>query len=87
VLRCTCESAHHAAIETVADIKASVVMGNEYVESFDRRGSAILDVILGCWHFNTSRPFTISGYTYEVCLDCGKKFSYLLRTMSLTADR
>jgi hypothetical protein len=46
-----------------------------------------LHVILGCWHFNTSRPFTISGYTYEVCPDCGKKFSYSLRTMSLTADR
>lgn len=42
MLKCTCERAHHAAIETVADIKASVVMGNEYVESLDRRGSAIL---------------------------------------------
>ena len=43
-----------------------------------------LDVILGCWHFNTSRPFTISGHTYEVCLDCGKEFSYSIRTMSFT---
>ncbi len=45
-----------------------------------------LDVVLGCWHFNTSRPFTLSGHTYEVCLDCGKQFPYSLRTMSLTAD-
>jgi hypothetical protein len=46
-----------------------------------------LDAIFGCWHFNTSRPFTISGHTYEVCLDCGKEFPYSLRTMSFTADR
>ena len=46
-----------------------------------------LDVIFGCWHFNTSRPFTISGHTYEVCLDCGKEFPYSRRTMSFAADR
>jgi len=46
-----------------------------------------LDVTFGCWHFNASRPFTISGHTYEVCLDCGKEFPYSLRTMSFTADR
>lgn len=45
-----------------------------------------LDVILGCWHFKTSRPFTLSGHTYEVCLDCGKELSYSLHTMSFTAD-
>lgn len=45
-----------------------------------------LDVILGCWHFNMSRPCTISGRTYKVCLDCGKQFSYSLRTMSLTTE-
>lgn len=42
-----------------------------------------LDVGLGCWHFNISRPFTLSGHTYEVCLDCGREFPYSLRTMSL----
>ena len=41
MLRCTCERVHHAGIETVADIKARVVGGNEYVEILDRRGSAI----------------------------------------------
>ena len=29
------------------------------------RALRFLDVIPGCWHFNTSRPFTISGHTYE----------------------
>ncbi len=85
MLRCTCERVQRAGIESVADIAASVVMGNEYVESFDRHGTAILRC-LGCWHFNTSRPFTISGHTYEVCLDCGEEFPYSLRTMSFTAD-
>ena len=30
----------------------------------------------GCWHRNLSRPFTLSGWTYEVCLNCGKKLAY-----------
>jgi hypothetical protein len=46
-----------------------------------------LDVVLGGWNFNISRPFTLSGHTYEVCLNCGKEFPYSLRTMSLTPDR
>ena len=32
--------------------------------------------LFGCWHRNLSRPFTLSGWTYEVCLTCGKKFAY-----------
>lgn len=35
-----------------------------------------VDLVFGCWHRNLSRPFTLSGWTYEVCLDCGKKFAY-----------
>jgi hypothetical protein len=33
-----------------------------------------LERIFGCWHGNVSRALTISGRTYEVCLDCGKQF-------------
>jgi len=36
----------------------------------------IVDAVLGCWHRDRSRPFTLSGWTYEVCLDCGRKFAY-----------
>ncbi len=36
----------------------------------------MLEVIFGCWHRKLSRPFTLSGWTYEVCLNCGKKFVY-----------
>jgi len=32
--------------------------------------------VFGCGHRNLSRPFTLSGWTYEVCLNCGKKFAY-----------
>ena len=32
--------------------------------------------LFGCWHRKLSRPFTLSGWTYEVCLNCGKKFAY-----------
>ena len=35
-----------------------------------------LEYLFGCWHGNLSRPFTLSGWTYEVCLNCGKKFPY-----------
>jgi hypothetical protein len=34
------------------------------------------DFIFGCWHRRLSRPFTLSGWTYEVCLECGKQFPY-----------
>jgi len=34
------------------------------------------ELLFGCWHRNLSRPFTLSGWTYEVCLTCGKKFAY-----------
>jgi hypothetical protein len=36
----------------------------------------ILDFLFGCWHRHRSRPFTLSGWTYEVCLNCGRKFNY-----------
>src|SRR5258708_37081825 len=84
VLRCTCERAHHAAI---ADIKPSAVMGTNMWKALIDAAVRVLDVILGYWHFNTSRPFTISGHTYEVCLDCGKQFSYSLRPISLSDAR
>ena len=35
-----------------------------------------LELLFGCWHRNLSRPFTLSGWTYEVCLNCGKKLAY-----------
>jgi len=34
------------------------------------------ELLFGCWHRNLSRPFTLSGWTYEVCLNCGKKLDY-----------
>jgi hypothetical protein len=36
----------------------------------------VVDSVLGCWHRHRSRPFTLSGWTYEVCLNCGRKFNY-----------
>ena len=87
MLRCTCERVQHTAIESAADIAASVVMGTNMWKALIDTALRFLDVIFGCWHFNTSRPFTISGHTYEVCLDCGKEFPYSLRTMSFTAHR
>jgi len=36
----------------------------------------IFEFVFGCWHRDLSRPFTLSGWTYEVCLTCGRKFAY-----------
>jgi len=33
--------------------------------------------LFGCWHRKLSRPFTLAGRTYEVCLSCGKEFAYV----------
>ena len=33
--------------------------------------------LFGGWHRKLSRPFTLSGRTYEVCLSCGKEFAYV----------
>jgi hypothetical protein len=40
------------------------------------------DFLFGCPHRSLSRPFTINGRTYEVCLDCGARFTYSLETMA-----
>jgi len=36
----------------------------------------LFESVFGCWHRDLSRPFTLSGWTYEVCLNCGRKFAY-----------
>ena len=47
------------------------------VERMQRRIRDMIWGILGCWHRNISRPFTISDRTYQVCLNCGKQFAYI----------
>jgi hypothetical protein len=34
------------------------------------------ELLFGCWHRGLNRPFTLSGWTYEVCLSWGKKLAY-----------
>jgi hypothetical protein len=42
-----------------------------------------LDFFFGCHHFHLSRVFTLKGETYKVCCDCGAKYAYSLKTMSI----
>jgi len=44
---------------------------------------AILDFLFGCHHANLSRVFTLQDETYRVCCDCGAKYAYSLKTMSI----
>jgi hypothetical protein len=43
----------------------------------------VLDFLFGCHHVHLSRVFTLKGETYKVCCDCGAKFAYSLKTMSI----
>lgn len=52
----------------VACISETGVAIDKLLMAFDR--------LFGCWHRNVSRPLTLSGWTYEVCLSCGKQFPY-----------
>ena len=42
----------------------------------------VVRLAFGCWHRHISRPFTLRGRTYEICLDCGKELPYSLELMS-----
>jgi len=33
--------------------------------------------IVGCWHREMSRPFTVGGETYRVCLGCGARRQFI----------
>jgi len=44
---------------------------------------AILEFLFGCHHGHLSRVFTLQGETYKVCCQCGAKFSYSLKSMSI----
>jgi len=46
-------------------------------------GERLYDLLLGCFHRNLSRPFTIDGRTYCVCCDCGREFDYSLESMKI----
>ncbi len=46
-----------------------------------------LDFAFGCHHSKLSRVFTIEGHCYKVCCDCGERFDYSMRTMSITHHR
>jgi len=34
------------------------------------------ELLFGCWHRDLRQLFTLSGWTYEFCLNCGKKLAY-----------
>jgi hypothetical protein len=42
-----------------------------------------LDFLFGCHHVHLSRVFTLKRETYKVCCDCGAKFAYSIKTMSI----
>jgi len=53
------------------------------MEGFMARLVAAFDFLFGCHHRHLSRVFTLGGETYRVCCDCGAKYAYSLKTMSM----
>jgi hypothetical protein len=39
------------------------------------------EILFGCSHMKLTRPFTIKGETYMVCLSCGKQVYYSAKEM------
>jgi hypothetical protein len=49
---------------------------------------SIVEAIFGfCRHNNLSRPFTIEGQTYKVCMDCSSQVYYSRETMKPLSRR
>lgn len=42
---------------------------------------ACLEYLLGCFHRNQTRPFTLNNNCYTVCLDCGRELPYSWHAM------
>lgn len=42
--------------------------------------------ILGCWHTEMSRPFSIQGQSYRTCLDCGAERQFNTRNWEMQGD-
>jgi hypothetical protein len=45
--------------------------------------ASALALAFGCRHAKLSRVFLLEGRSYKVCCDCGARFDYSLRTMSI----
>ena len=43
------------------------------------------ELLFGCWHRDLSRPFTLSGWTHEVCLNCGKSSITIALTLGASS--
>jgi hypothetical protein len=51
-------------------------------------GAFLLRFVLGsCRHLHESRPFTLNGQTYKVCLCCAKTIPYSLERMAPLTSR
>ncbi len=48
---------------------------------------SVFEAIFGCRHSNVSRPFTIEGRTYKVCMDCSTQVFYSNDTMKPLSRR
>lgn len=48
---------------------------------------SVFEAIFGCRHGNVSRPFTIDGQTYKVCMDCSTQVFYSPETMQPLSRR
>lgn len=58
------------------------LMGGRFV---GRIGSG-LNRLFGCWHSEMSRPFSTDGQTYRVCLACGARRQFNIKSWKTQGD-
>lgn len=45
-----------------------------------------LNRLFGCWHSQMSRPFSSEGQSYRVCLSCGARRQFNIRSWETQGD-
>lgn len=45
-----------------------------------------LNRLFGCWHSEMSRPFSNEGQSYRVCLSCGARRQFNIRSWETQGD-
>ena len=45
-----------------------------------------LNRLFGCWHSDMSRPFSTEGQTYRVCLACGARRQFNIKSWKTQGD-
>jgi hypothetical protein len=75
--------------EGIMQTQQAIIDNNSNITSKTSSGGGAgnwLTRLLGCWHKEMSRPFSIQGQTYRTCLDCGARRQFNLGRWEMQGD-